>query len=168
MSKKTQSKNKTKNKTTGESKPITKILVSLDTIKDVSKEGYSLTLKQAYTSCPPSVVASDDSMNGTVALFQGIAPKNEIEAMLAAQMVACHNLSMEAVTRAGRGEQSLQSQSEHANQANKLMRTFAIQTEALSKLRGDSKTVIVKHVTVSKGGQAIIGDVRQGNSNGKK
>ena len=48
------------------------------------------------------------------------------------------------------------------------MRTFVLQTEALSKLRGDSKTVTVKHVTVAEGGQAIIGDVHHGNTNEKK
>ena len=135
---------------------------------NVSLDVYSLALQQIYQSFPPSIASSEKMKDGALSMFTGIAPRTEIETMLAAQMIACHNLSMEAVLRASRPEQSLKGQVEHANQANKLMRTFALQTEALSKLRGDSKTVTVKHVTVAEGGQAIIGDVHHGNTNEKK
>ena len=41
---------------------------------------------------------------------------------------------------------------------NKLARTFAMQMEALKRYRtGGQQTVVVQHVTVSDGGQAIVG-----------
>ena len=49
------------------------------------------------------------------------------------------------------------------NQANKLMRTFTAQIEALNKYRTKGKQKItVQHVNVNEGGQAIVGDVKGG------
>jgi len=64
-------------------------------------------------------------------------------------------------------DQTVVGVTENVNRCNKLMRTFTLQVEALSKLRGVSKTVTVKHVTVASGGQAIIGDVHHRNTNDK-
>jgi hypothetical protein len=45
---------------------------------------------------------------------------------------------------------------------NKLTRTFASQMEALKRYRtGGEQKVTVQHVTVSEGGQAIVGNVTQ-------
>ena len=45
---------------------------------------------------------------------------------------------------------------------NKLARTFAAQVEALKRYRtGGEQTVTVQHVSVSDGGQAIVGNVTQ-------
>ena len=45
---------------------------------------------------------------------------------------------------------------------NKLARTFAAQVEALKRYRtGGEQSVTVQHVSVSDGGQAIIGNVTQ-------
>jgi len=47
--------------------------------------------------------------------------------------------------------------------ANKLLRAFAMQTEALAKLkRGGEQTVRVEHVHVHPGAQAIVGAVNGG------
>jgi hypothetical protein len=46
---------------------------------------------------------------------------------------------------------------------NKLARTFATQMEALKRYRtGGEQRVTVQHVSVSEGGQAIVGNVTQG------
>jgi hypothetical protein len=46
---------------------------------------------------------------------------------------------------------------------NKLTRTFVTQMEALKRYRtGGEQTVTVQHVNVSEGGQAIVGNVTQG------
>jgi hypothetical protein len=46
---------------------------------------------------------------------------------------------------------------------NKLARTFATQMEALKKYRtGGQQKVVVEHVTVNAGGQAIVGSVQAG------
>jgi hypothetical protein len=46
--------------------------------------------------------------------------------------------------------------------AVKLMRTYTAQVEALARLRrGGEQRVIVQHVNVNEGGQAIVGAVNQ-------
>ena len=61
----------------------------------------------------------------TVYALIGIEPRDEIEGMLAAQMLACHNAAMECYRRAMIGEQTFVGRSEALNQANKLSRTHA-------------------------------------------
>ena len=102
-------------------------------------------------------------MNAAVAMLQGIAPTNEMEAMLAAQMVATHHLSMEMARRTIRADMLPQYQT-HGNLSTKFARTFTAQIEALSKLRRGGEQV-VRHVHVNEGGQALIaGTVHTGGS----
>jgi hypothetical protein len=65
-----------------------------------------------------------------LAALIGIRPKDELEGMLAAQLVACHNASMEAYRRAMFPEQTFEGRHENLNQANKLSRTYATLLEA--------------------------------------
>src|SRR5687767_15968296 len=90
----------------------------------------------------------------------GIKPSDELEGMLAAQLVACHNASMECFRRAMIGEQSFEGRRENLNQANKLSRTYATLLEALNRHRGKGQQkVVVEHVHVHAGGQAVVGTV---------
>jgi hypothetical protein len=51
---------------------------------------------------------------------------------------------------------------------NKLARTFAAQVEALKRYRtGGEQRVIVQHVNVNEGGQAIVGAVNHPGGGGK-
>lgn len=43
---------------------------------------------------------TEQAINGSIAGILGIAPKNETEALLATQMVACHNVAMTCLRRA--------------------------------------------------------------------
>jgi hypothetical protein len=47
----------------------------------------------------------------------GIAPKDELEGMIAAQLIACHNAAMECYRRAMIGEQSFEGRRENLSQA---------------------------------------------------
>ncbi|MBT6418907.1 MAG: hypothetical protein HOK14_00940 [Gammaproteobacteria bacterium] len=127
----------------------------------------TVLINQLSAVLPAQFVKSETHVNGALAMLSGIKPKNEIEGMLAAQMVTTHILSMETAKRAMLADQTVMGVTENVNRCNKLMRTFTLQVEALSKLRGVSKTVTVKHVTVASGGQAIIGDVHHRNTNDK-
>jgi len=127
----------------------------------------TVLINQLSAVLPAQFVKSETHVNGALAMLSGIKPKNEIEGMLAAQMVTTHILSMETAKRAMLADQTVVGVTENVNRCNKLMRTFTLQVEALSKLRGVSKTVTVKHVTVVSGGQAIIGDVHHRNTNDK-
>ena len=95
-----------------------------------------------------------------MAAMEGIAPKDEIEGMLAAQLVASHSAAMECYRRAMIPDQPFESRKENLNQANKLSRSFATLADALNKHRGKGQQkVTVEHVHVYQGGQAIVGAV---------
>ena len=80
--------------------------------------------------------------------------------MIAAQLVACHNASMECYRRAMIGEQTFEGRRENLSQANKLSRTYATLLESLNRHRGKGQQkVTVEHVHVHEGGQAIVGNV---------
>jgi hypothetical protein len=102
-----------------------------------------------------------------LSVVKGAKPKDQIEAMLAAQMAAVHTATMTFARRLANVENIAQQDS--AERAfNKLARTFASQVEALKRYRsrGD-QTVRVEHVTVNEGGQAIVGNVaHRGGGNG--
>ena len=104
--------------------------------------------------------------NGVLAAMHGIAPKDEAEAMLAAQMVATHYAAM-TVLRRLKGCETIPQQDSAGNLANKLLRTYSAQLEALARYRGKGQqTVRVEHVTVQAGGQAIVGAVTAGTTTG--
>lgn len=104
--------------------------------------------------------ARQTQMAATVAALVGIAPKDELEGMMAAQLIAAHNAAMECYRRAMIGEQTFEGRRENLNQANKLSRTFTTLLDALNKHRGKGQQkVTVEHVHVHQGGQAIVGAV---------
>jgi hypothetical protein len=56
--------------------------------------------------------------------MEGISPRDVIEGMLTAQMLAVYNASMECMRRAMIPEQSFDGRKDNLNQATKLTRTF--------------------------------------------
>ena len=90
----------------------------------------------------------------------GIKPGDELEGMIAVQLIACHNAAMECYRRAMIGEQTFEGRRENLSQANKLSRTYATLLEALNRHRGKGQQkVTVEHVHVHQGAQAIVGNV---------
>ena len=103
----------------------------------------------------------DKQIKATAAALIGIAPKDEIEGILAAQLIAAHNAAMECYRRAMLAEQTFEGRHESLSQANKLSRSCAVLLEALNRHRGKGQQkVTVEHVTVNAGGQAIVGSVQ--------
>jgi len=103
---------------------------------------------------------SDRQLAATVAGLVGIGPKDELEGMIAAQLLAAHNAAMESYRRAMIGEQTFDGRSENLNQANKLSRTYAVLLDALNRYRGKGQQMVrVEHVHVHSGGQAVVGMV---------
>jgi hypothetical protein len=79
--------------------------------------------------------------------------------MLAVQMVATHETAMDLLSRAKQAESTPRLQ-EYGSLAVKFLRTYAAQAEAIARLRrGGEQRVIVQHVNVNEGGQAIVGAV---------
>ncbi len=100
--------------------------------------------------------------NSTMAVLTGIQPQDEIEAMLAVQMIGVHNMAMDYMAKATRTDR-VDFMGTYMNGATKSLRTFAAQMEALKKYRtGGQQKMIVEHVHVNEGGQAIVGNVNQG------
>lgn len=95
-------------------------------------------------------------------IIAGVKPRDEVEAMLAAQMAATHNLVI-TFARQLTVSNTIPQQDSADRAYNKLARTFAAQVEALKRYRskGEQK-VVVEHVTVNEGGQAIVGAVNTG------
>lgn len=102
----------------------------------------------------------DKQLTATVAAMVGIGPKDELEGMMAAQLIAAHNAAMECYRRAMIGEQTFEGRRENLSQANKLPRTYTTLLEALNRHRGKGQQkVTVEHVHVHSGGQALVGMV---------
>jgi hypothetical protein len=80
--------------------------------------------------------AEIELFDAAAAALAGIKPKDEIEGMLAAQMVAAHSASMECYRRAMHKDQTFEGRKEALNQANRLSRTYTMQMDALSRQRG--------------------------------
>jgi hypothetical protein len=109
----------------------------------------------------------DRQFAATVAALTGIGPKDELEGMMAAQLIAAHNAAMECHRRAMSDDQSVENRRENLNQANKLSRTWATLLEALDRHRGKGQQkVTVEHVHVHSGGQAVVGAVGYGGGGG--
>ena len=102
----------------------------------------------------------DRQLSAAVAALIGIAPKGELEGMMAAQLIAAHNAAMECYRRAMIGEQTFEGRRENLAQANKLSRTYATLLDALNHHRGKGQQkVTVEHVHVHSGAQAVVGVV---------
>jgi hypothetical protein len=112
--------------------------------------------------------ASAKALNAGLAMIDGIQPDNEVEAALAVQMVATHDLAMRLISRTNHIDM-LEKFEIYGGLAVKLLRTFTLQAETLAKLRrGGGQTVRVEHVHVHPGGQAIVGNVSTGGRAGSK
>jgi hypothetical protein len=123
-----------------------------------------MILQLAGTSGPSSGKVDEEMIsrvNAMLAGIKGIAPRDETEGMLAAQMVAIHSAMMRAARRLAQSTERHE-QEAACNMVSKLARTYATQVEALKKYRSAGEQVIrVQHqyVTVHEGGQAIVGNV---------
>lgn len=99
--------------------------------------------------------------SAAVAAVAGIAPQNEAEAMLASQMAGTHIVAMEILRRT-KFASDIRVMQEYGTLATKLLRTYTAQMETLARVRRKGEqNVIVKHVHVHEGGQAIVGNVSQ-------
>lgn len=106
-------------------------------------------------------------IDGTIAMYRGIEPQDNVECMLTSQMVTCHNMAMECARRAMLADQTHEGIDANVNYVTKLMRTFTAQVETLKRYRtGGKQTIQVQHVNVSEGGQAIVGNIQGGGGNG--
>jgi len=88
---------------------------------------------------PPDPERTHKTQTAALCFLSGVEPKDELEGMLAAQLLASHNAAMECYRRAMIVEQTFEGRNENLNQANKLSRThthdFARSIEPPSRQR---------------------------------
>ena len=85
-----------------------------------------------------------------------IGAQNSLEKMLAHQMAACHHMAMKLSARAIDEDDTVE-QTRLVNTSARLMRTFQESLLTLQRLRtGGKQTVVVQHVNITEGGQAVI------------
>ena len=88
-------------------------------------------------------------------MLEEFGPLDVIGQMTANQLVALHLQAMDLLTKAGNSHLP-ETQHSYLNQANKLMRTYAVLAEALRKhCQRGKQTMTVEHVHVHEGGQAV-------------
>jgi hypothetical protein len=140
------------------------VVARLAAFGTISPDFYSRTFRELLEAgCgTQSRPLTDTDVNGALAAMHGIAPRDEMEGMLAAQMVAVHTAAMHCL-RQLKGSETIQQQDSNGNIAVKLLRTYTMQMEALQRYRGKGEQRMkVEHVHVYQGGQAIVGEVHQG------
>jgi hypothetical protein len=101
------------------------------------------------------------AVNAALAVIDGLKPQNEIEAMLALQMAVTHGLAMMfSALLYSCATETIPQQDSAALTLSRLQRAFTTQMDALSNMRrGGRQKVVVEHVHVYPGGQAIVGNV---------
>jgi len=118
-------------------------------------------LNQLANAGSPGRQINESGLNFMLAVIKGIKPNDQLEAMLAAQIAAIHMATMTFAQRLAHVE-NIPQQDSAERALNKLARTFTTQMEALKRYRtGGEQKVTVQHVSVSEGGQAIVGNVTQ-------
>jgi hypothetical protein len=109
----------------------------------------------------------EPAINFMLAVIKELQPRDEIEAMLAAQMSAVHMATMTFARRLAHVE-NIPQQDSAERAFNKLTRTFTAQVEALKRYRtGGEQKVTVQHVTVNEGGQAVVGNISSSPGRGR-
>lgn len=96
-----------------------------------------------------------------LAVIKDLKPRDELEAMQLAQMAAVHAALMRAAGQLARAEYLTHLDSA-TRAVNQLARTYTAQLEGLKRYRsGLEQKVTVQNVSVTEGGQAIVGNVNQ-------
>jgi hypothetical protein len=111
---------------------------------------------------------NESAVNRMLATTTALEPQDPAEAMLITQMALVHEALSWAARRLA-GADTLPQLDAHERCFNKLARTYAAQMETLKRYRtGGQQRVIVEHVTVNAGGQAIVGNVGHGGGGAPK
>ena len=108
-------------------------------------------------------VADRKVMGMVAAAMKAFEPRDEVEGMLAAQATAMHLASMECFRRSIISEQSAETASKLRRDGTNLSRGMTDMLAALAKHRGQGQQkVVVEHVHIHAGGQAVVGAVTTG------
>lgn len=124
-----------------------------------------------FTTCAPATGLMDrnkpeelvKNSDAVLDALYSIKPQDEIEGMLVTKLIALHFQGMNYLALSSDKNASPQQKEIHLNRATKLIRLYNETLEAFTRYRrkGEQK-VLVQHVNVEQGGQAICGNVQAG------
>jgi hypothetical protein len=98
---------------------------------------------------------------------ESVKAKNSLEKMLCHQLVVAHKTALEIMGKAVFDLDSL-TRARNLNLAARFMDTYQRGLLTFQRIRsGGEQTIIVKQVTVTDGGQAVVGNVRAGGDESK-
>lgn len=101
-----------------------------------------------------------EKISNALSLMRSLKPQNLVEGKLAAQWVATCEAAEDCLRQASFPELSIETKNIYFRVYKDLMQLSLKQLEALQRLRGKAQQkVIVEHVHVEAGGQAIVGSV---------
>ena len=136
-------------------------MLLMDALGTGDLDFYHGLLNQLATAGSKGGQVDERGLNFMLSVMKGVQPRDQLEAMLAAQMAAVHMATMTIAQRLANVE-NIPQQDSAERAFNKLSRTFTTQMEALKRYRtGGEQKVTVQHVSVAEGGQAIVGNVTQ-------
>ena len=116
---------------------------------------------EAMQNWGSSHVPPGERLMFAIEMMAGLRPTNATEALLAVQMVGVHNAAIQFLANATSTDQTADGSDANVLRATRLMRIFNEQLKAMQKLRGKTsqQKVVVEHVHVHSGGQAVVGTV---------
>ena len=156
-----------KRKTTNKPSPIWVPVEPSDAIEATGTNDPELAqrlLNEIYeTLWMPAEMSEEERfrrVRAAIAAMRGIKPQDEIEGMLATQMVATHAAAMECLRRSMIQKQSFDGRDNNLRHAAKLLSIFAKQLETLNRNRGKGQQkMTIEHVNVEYLGQATVGHI---------
>lgn len=128
-------------------------------------ESFGITDRRFMAPLYQQLVEADgfggDGVEFAAVLIQGMKPRDHLEILLAVQTAGIHWATMKCLGQVGDRQGTVHQEAAVA-MATKLARTFTAQMEASKRYRaGGEPQVTVQNVSVSEGGQAIVGNVTQ-------
>ncbi|WP_426610445.1 hypothetical protein [Bradyrhizobium sp. McL0616] len=132
-----------------------------DALGAVDRDALDGLLKQLVKASLIGQKPDEANLAFMISMMKSIAPRDSVEAMLAAQMVSVHVAAMRSACRLAFID-DLPQQESVTRALARLARTFAAQIEALSRHRNNGERAItVRNLSVQDGGKAIVGNVTQ-------
>lgn len=133
---------------------FTKELILKATIASHDIQSKNFDLSEAQSICTAGIAS--------------INTKDGLQTMLAAQMLTIHQLQQKVMSYAN-GINNLEIEKYYTSAALKLANCFVQQANLMAKLQGaGGQKIIVEHVDIHQGGQAIVGNIQGGMGNKEK
>lgn len=127
------------------------------TFGTVSPDLVAQLMLQVQAGSPSSPLGVGVDRNSSLAALHDIAPRDVLEGMLSTQMVAGHNHAMDSLRKSSQQGQPASVVHAHEARAEKFMKIFCMQMEALTKHRNSCTQRMVQEVHVHHG--ALVGAI---------